>query len=278
MRLFCRSRELAEGSQRWRPSVRNAACFHSWSALLAPHPPPGPTDPNRLQTALPGAACGPNRCRSACRSQGSTGRSPSTPVRGARGLGETFWQPCPYGAAEDGVLAGHHRPALPAVRGQRRRTRRRAAGFAGQRCSRARHTAHAAGPDLADPAGYGGPLAVAAGAKGTAAGGGLTFIAQPPHLRHLAFGHKSFAVSRPLALLGNAFYAVLVHRLAIYAPRFLPTLGRPHAVALHFIHCDQLMAELAPAGVRSCWAHETKSPHVAGSLRFVGGMPFGKGL
>ena len=54
--------------------------------------------------------------------------------------------------------------------------------------------------------------------------------------------HKSFMVSCPLALLGSAFYAVLVHRLAIYAPRFLPTLSRPHAVALHFARCDQLAA------------------------------------
>ena len=42
------------------------------------------------------------------------------------------------------------------------------------------------------------------------------------------FDHESFAVSCPLALLGNAFYPVLVHRLAIYAPR-LPI---PHSVAL----------------------------------------------
>ncbi len=75
----------------------------------------------------------------------------------------------------------------------------------------------------------------------------------PPRL-----DHESFAVSCPLALLGSAFYAVLVHRLAIYAPRFLPTLGRPHAVALHFICRDQLMAGLAPAGVRPCWAHQKK--------------------
>ena len=77
----------------------------------------------------------------------------------------------------------------------------------------------------------------------------------PPRL-----GHKSFAVMGLLALLGNAFYAVLVHRLTIYAPRFLPTLGRPHAVALHFAHCDQLAAGLAPAGVRPCWAHPKKGP------------------
>ncbi|MBU3697950.1 MAG: hypothetical protein FGM13_14885, partial [Dechloromonas sp.] len=39
-----------------------------------------------------------------------------------------------------------------------------------------------------------------------------------------------------------------VHRLAVYAPRFLPTLSRPYAVALHFVRCDQLTAGLAPAG------------------------------
>ena len=46
----------------------------------------------------------------------------------------------------------------------------------------------------------------------------------------------------------------------IYAPRFLPTLGYPHAVALHFAHCGQLTAGLAPAGVRPCWAHHKKAP------------------
>jgi tetratricopeptide (TPR) repeat protein len=40
-----------------------------------------------------------------------------------------------------------------------------------------------------------------------------------------------------------------------FAPRFLPTLGRPHAVALHFTHCDQLVTGLAPVRVRPCWAH-----------------------
>ena len=86
-----------------------------------------------------------------------------------------------------------------------------------------------------------------------------TFIAQPPNLRHPSLGHKSFVVPCPLALLGNAFYPVLVHRLATYAPRFLPTLGHPHAVALRFAHCDQLAAGLAPAGVRPCWAHKKPS-------------------
>src|SRR5947209_5196240 len=74
----------------------------------------------------------------------------------------------------------------------------------------------------------------------------------------LRLDHESFAVFGPLALLGNAFYAVLVHRLAIYAPRFLPTLGRPHAVALHFVRRDQLTTGLSPVGVRPCWAHQSK--------------------
>ena len=74
----------------------------------------------------------------------------------------------------------------------------------------------------------------------------------------LRLDHQSFAVSCPLALLHSAFYPVLVHRLADYAPRFLPTFGHPHAVALHFVRCDQLTAGLAPAGVRPCWAHKKK--------------------
>ena len=55
-----------------------------------------------------------------------------------------------------------------------------------------------------------------------------SFIAQLPDLRRLGLSHKSFAVSCPLASLGSAFYAVLVHRLAIYDPR-LPI---PHSVTL----------------------------------------------
>ena len=90
-----------------------------------------------------------------------------------------------------------------------------------------------------------------------------SFIAQPPDLRRPTLGHKSFAVSCPLALGGNALYPVLVHRLTIYAPRFLPTLGLPNAVALHFAHCDQLAGGLAPPGVRSCWAHKKKAPGVS---------------
>ncbi len=76
----------------------------------------------------------------------------------------------------------------------------------------------------------------------------------------LRLGHESFAVSGPLALLGSALYPVPVRRLAVYAPRFLPTVGHPSAVALRFTRRDQLVAGLPPAGVRPCWAHTQKGP------------------
>src|SRR5690606_37983542 len=80
----------------------------------------------------------------------------------------------------------------------------------------------------------------------------------PPHL-----GHKSFAASCPLALLGSASYPILVHRFTVYDPRFLPTVGRPSAVALHFVRCGQLTGGLSPPGVRPCRAHK-KRPAIAG--------------
>ena len=73
------------------------------------------------------------------------------------------------------------------------------------------------------------------------------------------FDHKSFLVLRPVALLGSASYPILVHRLTVYVPRFLPTLGHPHAVALRFARRDQLATGLAPVGVRPCWAHTKKN-------------------
>ena len=75
----------------------------------------------------------------------------------------------------------------------------------------------------------------------------------------LRLDHESFAVAGPLALLSSALYPILVHRLAAYAPRFLPTIGHPLAVALRFVRGDQLTAGLTPAGVRPCWAHQQKS-------------------
>lgn len=39
----------------------------------------------------------------------------------------------------------------------------------------------------------------------------------------------------------------------------LPTLSRPHAVAIHFAHGGQLATEPETAGVRPCWASQKKS-------------------
>ena len=45
-----------------------------------------------------------------------------------------------------------------------------------------------------------------------------------------------------------------------FAPRFLPTVGHPPAVALRFACCDQLAVGLAPTRVRPCRAHKEKTP------------------
>jgi hypothetical protein len=104
----------------------------------------------------------------------------------------------------------------------------------------------------------------------------------PPRL-----GHKSFAAFGPLALLGSASYPVLVHRLTVYDPRVLPTVGHPSAVALHFVRCSQLTGGLAPPGVRPCRAHKKnpaetglrlalcwRAKQVAGATGFCLHLPF----
>jgi hypothetical protein len=82
-----------------------------------------------------------------------------------------------------------------------------------------------------------------------------SFAAQSPHLRRLTFDHKSFAVRRPLALVGFASDAIRVTQLAVYVPHFLSTLGHPRAVVLPFAHCGQLAGGLTPPGSWPCWAH-----------------------
>lgn len=52
----------------------------------------------------------------------------------------------------------------------------------------------------------------------------MAFPAQPPDLRRLSFGRESFAVSCPLALLGNASYPVSVRRLNGFATPLLSAL------------------------------------------------------
>ena len=49
----------------------------------------------------------------------------------------------------------------------------------------------------------------------------------------------------------------------------IPTLGRPHAVALHFARRNQLATGLAPVGVRPCWAHQKKKAAITGSLFYA---------
>ncbi len=54
----------------------------------------------------------------------------------------------------------------------------------------------------------------------------VAFSAQPPDLHRLSLGRESFAVSGPLALLGNASYPIPVRRLAdSLAPSFSPPLA-----------------------------------------------------
>jgi hypothetical protein len=86
-------------------------------------------------------------------------------------------------------------------------------------------------------------------------------------------GMPTTAAGPDFALLGSAVYAVLVHRLVIYAPRFLPTVDYSSAVALHFAHCGQLATGLSPAGVRPCWAHAQKKTPTAAGWRFLLSMP-----
>jgi hypothetical protein len=62
----------------------------------------------------------------------------------------------------------------------------------------------------------------------------------------------------------SASYPIIVHRLTVYVRRFLPTLGHPHAVTLHFARRDQLATGLAPVGVPPCWEHYKKTPPPCG--------------
>ena len=55
-------------------------------------------------------------------------------------------------------------------------------------------------------------------------------------------------------------------------PRFLHTLGRPHAVAIHFADCGQLATGLAPVGLRPCWAHKKKVLENQGLFYLTGGV------
>ena len=86
-----------------------------------------------------------------------------------------------------------------------------------------------------------------------------SFTAQPPDLRRLSLDHKSFAVSLPARPARHRLISGSCPSARGFAPRFLPTLGRPHAVALRFVRCGQLTGGLPPPRSRPCWAHTKKS-------------------
>jgi len=54
-----------------------------------------------------------------------------------------------------------------------------------------------------------------------------------------------------------------------FAPRFLPTLGRPRTVAFRFVAGSACGGTL-PTRVRQCWAHE-KAPTCGASVPYLGG-------
>ena len=82
----------------------------------------------------------------------------------------------------------------------------------------------------------------------------LAFAARPPDLRRRPFGHGSFAVIGPLALVGVASYPVSVRRPAASFHASFPTVGHPSALALRFPRYGQLTGGLSPPRYTSCWA------------------------
>jgi hypothetical protein len=83
-----------------------------------------------------------------------------------------------------------------------------------------------------------------------------TFIAQPPHLRHLAL------VTRALWFCAHSpCLATPSMRLLFISSRFTRHASFPRSVTLTQLHntqahCEQLAAGLAPAGVCPCLAHD----------------------
>jgi hypothetical protein len=62
--------------------------------------------------------------------------------------------------------------------------------------------------------------------------------------RPLRLDHESLAVHCLITLLGSALYPAFIRWLTIYAARFLPTFGHPHAVARRFVHCERLTLDV----------------------------------
>ena len=85
----------------------------------------------------------------------------------------------------------------------------------------------------------------------------LSFTARPPDLRRLGLGHRGFAVlcllpARRRLVSGSCPSA------RGFVPGFLPTLGRPRAVAVRFAFDGLITGGLSPPRQRPCWAHIKK--------------------
>jgi hypothetical protein len=155
------------------------------------------------------------------------------------------------------------------------------------------------------------PARAASGGEGTGGQGlgGLTrgplfsrpFLRRPPPARntkarspqvrpHSSTARPSDLRRRPLVTRASRFLARSpwsapphIHFLSIgpqFRSSFLPTVGRPTAVALHFARRDQLTMGLAPTRMRPCCAHKRKAAPRGGlrclSLRLAlsGQRPF----
>ncbi len=98
-----------------------------------------------------------------------------------------------------------------------------------------------------------------------------SFTAQPPDLRGRSLTTKGFAAKCLLALIGRASLSGFCPSAHGFALRFLPTLGRPCAVALRFTRCGQLTEGLSPPRSRPCWAHTSAPWLQPGDSRCSGG-------
>ena len=93
-----------------------------------------------------------------------------------------------------------------------------------------------------------------------------SLTAQPPDLRHFALTTRTSRFhTRSSCLVAPTFRFLSIGSQFRSVPcrmRHVPTVGRPHAAALHFVGSGQLTAGLAPARVRPCWAHKKKRLHL----------------
>src|SRR5439155_26280696 len=77
-----------------------------------------------------------------------------------------------------------------------------------------------------------------------------------------SFGHESFAVMCPLALLGIASYPVSVRRpVGSFPASFGPGLAAGlFSLAVPLGPCDQVPGGLSPPSQRPCWAYTRARP------------------